>query len=135
MEDKLLLAHLASATPLGRALYEHFVQALHRLGPFSTHPAKSTITFKGSRRGFCGAHPKKDVLVGYFDLMREAGPDPRIRSVSAYTKTLYVHQFRVHRLEDIDSGFVGWLAQAYEVGQGAHLRAAKPTPVVGKKQG
>jgi hypothetical protein len=91
MDDPLFKQHMANASPQGRQLYLGFVEHLDAIGPYSVHPAKSTITFKGSRRGFCGAHPKGDVLVGYFDLMRALDADPRVRSVSPYTKTLFVH--------------------------------------------
>jgi hypothetical protein len=124
MDDPLFKQHMAKASPHDRQLYLRFVALLNVIGSYSVHPAKSTITFKGSRRGFCGAHPKGDVLVGYFDLMRALAADPRVRSVSPYTKTLYVHQFRVTALEQMDETFKQWLSEAYGVGRGDHLKLA-----------
>jgi hypothetical protein len=115
--------HLANGTPQSKALYSRFVEILDAIGPYTVHPAKSTITFKGTRRGFCGAHPKGQTLVGYFDLMRELEPDTRIRSISPYTKKLFVHQFRVATLDEMDKTFQQWLADAYGVGRGDHLLA------------
>jgi hypothetical protein len=86
--------------------------------------AKTSITLKGSRRGFAGATPKRDHLGGYMDLQRripETGTDPRIRNASPYTKKLFVHHFRITSVSELDGKFAGWLAEAYEVGNGAHL--------------
>jgi hypothetical protein len=112
---------MANGTPESQALYTEFRSILDSLGPYSVHPAKTSITFKGSKRGFCGAHPKKNALVGYFDLMRALEPDERIRKIYPYTKTLFVHQFRVVSSLELDTVFRSWLAEAYLVGQGAHL--------------
>jgi hypothetical protein len=54
------------------------------------------------------------------DLQREL-KDPRIRRASPYTRRLFVHQFRVTALDQLDEEFSGWLREAYEVGQGGHL--------------
>jgi hypothetical protein len=113
---------MANASPLGLQLYLRLVELLDVIGPYCVHPAKSTITFKGSRCGFCGAHPKGDVLVGHFDLMRALDADPRVRSVSPYTKTLFVHQFRITTLAQMDETFQRWLTEAYGVGRGDHLK-------------
>ncbi|NJL53971.1 hypothetical protein HC928_01610 [bacterium] len=54
--------------------------------------------------------------------MRAIDSDPRIRSVSPYTKKLFVHQFRITDLEEMDETFQGWIREAYLVGQGEHLK-------------
>jgi hypothetical protein len=117
--------HMANGTPESQALYTRFRAILDSLGPYSVHPAKTSITFKGSRRGFCGAHPKKSALIGYFDLMRPLEPDKRIKKIYPYTKTLFVHQFRVVSSVELDAVFRSWLAEAYLVGQGAHLAKSR----------
>jgi hypothetical protein len=117
--------HMANGTPESQALYMHFRALLDSFGSYSVHPAKTSITFKGSRRGFCGAHPKKNALIGYFDLMRPLEPDKRIKKIYPYTKTLFVHQFRVVSSAEMDPVFQSWLAEAYLVGQGAHLAKSR----------
>jgi hypothetical protein len=121
MNEAIVKQHMENGTPNSRALYDRFIEILDEIGPYTTHPAKSTITFKGTRRGFCGAHPKKDSLIGYFDLTRALESDPRIRSVSPYTKRLFVHQFRISSMGEMDETFQGWIREAYPVGQGEHL--------------
>jgi hypothetical protein len=82
--------------------------------------SKTSITFKGSRRGFAGTRPTPRGLRGYLDLQRVV-EDPRIRNVSPYTKRLFVHHYRISTPEQLDETFAGWVREAYEVGQGAHL--------------
>jgi hypothetical protein len=101
-------------------LYECFIGLVERWGPFTYSVTKTAITLKGERRGFAGLAPKAASLDGYLDLQRQVF-DPRIRRSSPYTKRLYVHQFRVTSRDQLDETFAGWLDEAYQVGQGAHL--------------
>ena len=64
-------------------------------------------------------------LDGHFDLQRQLS-DPRIRCASPYTRRLYVHHFRVRSLDELDDEFGRWIAEAYAVGQGAHLDVGPP---------
>jgi hypothetical protein len=102
------------------ALYKQFIRLAEACGPFTYSVAKSAITLKGTRRGFAGVTPKKTGLTGYLDLQRRV-VDDRIQRASPYTKRLFVHRFRIVSLEQLDEEFAGWLAEAYAVGQGAHL--------------
>lgn len=112
--------HLAAASPDAIALYERFIALAAQCGPFRYRVTKTSITLKGTRRGFAGALPRRGPLRGYLDLTRQVS-DPRILSSAPYTRRLYVHQFRVTALDELDGQFAGWLAEAYAVGQGAHL--------------
>ena len=69
------------------------------------------MTFKGPKRGFAGARPKGDELIGYFDVTYRVEGDARIRSAAPYQKDLFVHHFRV---SEIDDEFAGWIHDAYE---------------------
>jgi Domain of unknown function (DUF5655) len=112
--------HLAGKPESSVALYRQFVRMVEACGPFSYAVSKTSITFKGSRRGFAGARPDASGLRGYFDLQR-AVEDHRITNVSPYTKRLYVHHYRVPTPDDLDDTFAGWIREAYAVGAGAHL--------------
>jgi hypothetical protein len=112
--------HLRDKPAASVALWHAFVELIRRCGEFSVSPSKSTVTFKGSRRGFAGARPDGRGIVGYLDLQRQVR-DPRITNVSPYTARLFVHQFRITAPEQLDDTFAGWVAEAYAVGQGAHL--------------
>ena len=117
--------HLRGRPPAVVELYQRFVELVQACGPFELSVAKTAITFKGSRRGFAGAKPKVQGLDGYLDLQRRV-EDPRIRKASPYTGRLFVHQFRVSALDQLDDEFAGWVREAYEVGRGGHL--GNPAP-------
>jgi len=101
--------HLRDQPEASVELYRDFVRLVQACGPFGYTVARTTITFKGSRRGFAGA--------------RRTVEDPRIRSVAPYTTRLYVHQFRIGTAAELDAEFAGWVREAYAVGAGEHLTA------------
>jgi Domain of unknown function (DUF5655) len=112
--------HLEGKPPEMVSLFHIFCELVGRCGPYSLSVAKTTITLKGSRRGFAGARPTTRGLVVYLDLQRMV-EDPRIRSVAPYTKRLFVHHLRITERSQMNEEFAGWVAEAYAVGQGAHL--------------
>ncbi|HZT98008.1 MAG TPA: DUF5655 domain-containing protein [Chloroflexota bacterium] len=112
--------HLKGRPESSVRLYARFVELVTSCGPFSYSVSKTAITFKGSRRGFAGARPTRKGLRGYLDLQRRVA-DPRIRRANPYTKRLFVHHFLVTSPDQLDERFGGWIAEAYAVGQGAHL--------------
>jgi hypothetical protein len=112
--------HLSGRPDAVVALYRRLVCLVEACGPFTYSVSKSAITFKGVRRGFAGAKPKDRFLDGYLDLERTV-QDPRLRSRSPYTQSLFVHQFRIVTLEELDDEFLAWMREAYAVGGGAHL--------------
>jgi len=113
--------HLRAGTPAAVDLYERFSDIVHGFGPLRIAVSKSMITFKGSQRGFAGAKPRGDGLVGYLDLMEALPLEERIRSAAPFSSKLFVHNWRIEREEQLDETFVGWLRDAYAVGCGAHL--------------
>lgn len=114
--------HLRGKPAASVALYWQFVALVEACGPVSYAVAKTTITFKGSRRGFAGARPTAEGLTCYLDLQRVV-EDPRIKSVAPYTKRLFVHHLRLTRPEQLDDELAAWVREAYAVGQGAHVGA------------
>jgi Domain of unknown function (DUF5655) len=113
-------AHLDSASPAALALFERFRSLILRCGPTTLRVTKTSITFKGARRGFAGARPHQTSLRGYLDLQRPAS-HPTVRAVAPYTERLFVHQFIVREIADMDDAFAALVAEAYAVGAGAHL--------------
>jgi hypothetical protein len=105
--------HLEVGSDHGRALFHRFVDIVAACGDYSTSVSKTTITFKGPRRGFAGARPKGGRLQGYFDVTYRVD-DPRIRSIAPYQSDLFVHHFRVDSLEELDVDFARWIADAYD---------------------
>lgn len=112
--------HLEGKPADSVALYHRFVELVAACGPFTYAVSKTTITFKGTRRGFAGARPTRAGLAGYLDL-QHAVEDRRFSRVTPYTKRLFTHTYRITAPEDLDDEFAGWVAEAYAVGAGAHL--------------
>jgi hypothetical protein len=56
--------HLEAGSELGRTLWHGFAQLVAGFGEHSLAVSKTSITFKGPKRGFAGAKPKGDELVG-----------------------------------------------------------------------
>lgn len=111
--------HLRDKPAESVALFHRFVGLLSSIGEFTYAPSKTTVTFKGTRRGFAGARPDRRGLACYLDLQRVV-EDERVTNVAPYTAKLFVHHLRISALEQLDSEFLGWLREAYAVGQGAH---------------
>jgi hypothetical protein len=105
----------------GCTFYHAVAALIAEQGPVTLSVSKTTITFKGVRRGFAGARPTRFGVDGYLDTMRPLVGDPRIRNSSPYTKRLFVNHFRVTSLVDLDETFRGWVGKAYAVGRGDHL--------------
>ena len=106
--------HLEAGSESGRALWYRFAELVAGFGEHSLSVAKTTVTFKGPKRGFAGARPKGDELLGYFDVTYRVVDDPRVSRSSPYQKDLFVHHFRVDSLQQMDGEFVRWIADAYD---------------------
>jgi Domain of unknown function (DUF5655) len=113
--------HLAGQPEVSVAMYRRFVELVADNGPYICTVGKTMIGFKGSRRGFAGAKPTPRGLTGFLDLQRTVD-DRRIISVAPYTRRLFVHQFRITDLADLDESFADLISEAYAVGQGAHMK-------------
>ncbi|MGC5168364.1 DUF5655 domain-containing protein [Luteimicrobium sp. DT211] len=112
--------HLRGKPEASIALFDAFVELVAACGPYTVSVSKSSITFKGTRRGFAGARPDARGLKGYLDLQRRVA-DPRISGAAPYESRLFVHHYRVAEPAELDETFAGWLREAYAVGQGEHL--------------
>jgi hypothetical protein len=123
-DDWSVERHLAGRPADVVEIYGRFVELIAACGPFTLSVTKTAISFKGTRRGFAGAKPRNSSLDGFLDLQR-AVKDERILRVSPYTKNLFVHQFRITNIGQLDSSFETLVEEAYQVGAGAHLRPSR----------
>lgn len=113
--------HLRAGGESSNALFEKIRTVIASFGPGTISVSKTSITFKGTRRGFAGARPTAKAVVGYLDLMRQLPPDPRITSATPYQRNLFVHRYVLHDESELDAQFIAWLHESYAVGCGAHL--------------
>lgn len=114
--------HLAGRDAEIVALYRQFVGLIEDCGSFEYVIGKQAITFKGTRRLFAGVIPKAKALDGFL-VLQYTLHDARIRRPRRITDRLYNNYFRVTAPEQLDEEFAGWVFEAFEVGQGAHLTA------------
>ncbi|MDT0165479.1 DUF5655 domain-containing protein [Actinotalea sp. AC32] len=113
--------HLRDAAPEHVALYREVEALILGQGDVTVSVSRTTITFKGRRRGFAGARPTGKGVQGYLDLMRPLPLERRVSRVTPYTKRLFVHQYVLRTAEDLDETFAGWVHEAFRVGEGDHL--------------
>lgn len=116
--------HVADKPEFVVDLSKRFVRLLTACGPYTVNVTKTAIAFKGTHRGFAGAKLRKASLDGFLDLQREV-QDERFLRVSPYTKSLYVHQFRLTSEAQLDDSFAALMEEAYQVGRGAHRPSGK----------
>lgn len=113
--------HLRDADPEHVALYRQVEALILGQGDVHVSVSKTTVTFKGSRRGFAGARPTAKGVQGYLDLVRPLPLERRITRVTPYTTRLFVHQYVLRTPDDVDATFARWVHEAFRVGQGDHL--------------
>lgn len=113
--------HLKDADLAHVALYRAVERAILDCGPVTVSVSKTTIAFKGARRGFAGARPTGKGVDGYLDLTRSLLGDARILRATPYTKRLWVNHFRLATPAELDKTFLGWVQEAFRVGEGDHL--------------
>jgi len=111
--------HLADKSKAVVDLHKRFVGLLTPCGPYTVSVTKTAIAFNGTHRSLAGAKPRRTSLDGFLDLQREVH-DERFLRVSPYTKSLYVHQFRITSAAQLDDSFAALVEEAYQVGRGTH---------------
>jgi hypothetical protein len=109
--------HLQGRDPAVVALFQSFAQAVADAGPSTYSPIKAQVGFQGQQRIFAGVRLTKRGLEGYLDLPRCVKSD-RFRRVSPNTHRLFVHHFVLISADQLDAEFLGWIKEAYQVGQG-----------------
>lgn len=102
-----------------RAIFDAIVEAVSGLGPVTVLPEKTRIALQ-VRMSFAAFLPRKTWLDGHLVLARRI-ESPRFRRVETFSPRNVLHEFRLQAIEDVDFEFVGWLAEAYRVGEQRHL--------------
>jgi len=105
-----------------RALFDHFVRAVESIGSVQVLPEKTRIAFQ-TRMSFAQITPRRRWLDGHLVLARRL-ESPRFRRIDTMSPRIHVHFFRLTSPREIDAEFRAWLAEAYAVGNQAHLERA-----------
>ena len=111
--------HFNGKPPQIRELFDDFVAAIQRIGPFRILPEKTRIAFQ-ARMSFAQVTPKLQWLDGHVVLARRF-EHPRFRQIQTISPRNHVHSFRITSPHDIDAEFTSWLTEAYSVGEQRHL--------------
>lgn len=102
------------------ALFDRFMAAVQACGSVEVQPLERQIVLHGRRRIFASVRPTTQGLRGHLNLAR-CVEDPCFTKVEPLTKRLFFHRFILSSLAQLDDEFVGWIGEAYAIGQGAHL--------------
>ena len=111
--------HLRGRGERAVELYRRFEEAVRSCGEVILAPAKTRIGFQ-ARMIFAAVSIREDRLDGHVVLARRL-EHPRFTRIESLSPRNHVHHFRFHDPADIDAEVLGWLREAYAVGQQKHL--------------
>jgi hypothetical protein len=113
-------AHFAGRQPQVRAAFDRVLAAVRGFGPVTVLPEKTRIALH-VRMSFAAFMPRIRWLDGHL-ILAETVHSGRFRKVEVYSPRNVLHAFRLTAPDEVDAEFVGWLAEAYRVGEQRHLR-------------
>jgi hypothetical protein len=102
-----------------RATFDRVVGAVRELGPVTVLPEKTRIALQ-VRMSFAALIPKRHWLDGHVVLARRL-ESPRFRRIDTFSPRNVVHVFRLGSPDEVDDEVIGWLREAYAVGEQRHL--------------
>ncbi|HET7463923.1 MAG TPA: DUF5655 domain-containing protein [Longimicrobium sp.] len=111
--------HLRGKGERAAALFRRFEEAVRVCGPVILAPAKTRIGFQ-ARMIFAAVSVGADRLDGHVVLARRL-EHPRFTRIESLSARNHVHHFRFRDPAEIDGEVLGWLREAYAVGQQKHL--------------
>ena len=111
--------HVAGTEPGVRRTFDRVLAAVRRLGPVEVLPERTRIALHARMR-FAAFSPRTRWLAGHLVLARRVDR-PRFRRTETSSPRTVLHAFRLTSPDEVDGAFLGWLAEAYAVGQQCHL--------------
>jgi Domain of unknown function (DUF5655) len=114
-----LRQHLAGKEPEAVEIFRKFVTLAKRCGPVRIIPEKTRIAFQ-VRMSFAAVSLRRDGIVGHFVLAQRL-ENPRFTKIQYISPRNHVHCFRFSSLEELDREVMGWMREAYRVGEQRHL--------------
>jgi Domain of unknown function (DUF5655) len=114
-----LREHLAGKSPPAVALFRQFAKLVKRCGPVRVVTEKTRIAFQ-VRMSFAAVSLRRDRIVGHVVLARRL-ENPRFTKIETISPRNHVHCFFFRSRKELDREVLGWLREAYRVGQQLHL--------------
>ena len=102
-----------------RATFDAIFVAVSEMGPVTILPEKTRIAFH-ARMSFAALMPRRHWLNGHLVLARQINSS-RFTRVETFSPRNVLHAFRLNTPEEVDEEFIGWLAEAYDVGMQRHV--------------
>lgn len=102
--------------PRAHELFQRFVDLIRKCGPVTTAPAKTRIAFMVRVR-FAGVSTisERGMTIGF--ALRRPLKHTRIQKVVMFNPRWYGHYVRIKSPEELDGELLGWLCEAYKVGE------------------
>jgi Domain of unknown function (DUF5655) len=116
--------HFAGTEPQVRAAFDRVRRAVEAFGPVTVLPERTRIAFQ-VRMSFAAFVPRRSWLDGHLVLAHRL-TSPRFRDVQVFSARNVLHTFRLAGPDDVDDEFLGWLTEAYQVGEQRHLTDRPP---------
>ena len=110
---------LAGKGPLARALFARFEDLVRACGPVTVAPAKTRVAFMVRVRFAGVSRVSEQGMTCSFEL-RGRLESPRIQRVEQIEKW-FVHTLRFRSPDELDEEVLGWLREAYQVGEQRYL--------------
>ena len=95
------------------------MHAVEELGPVAVLPEKTRIALQ-VRMSFAALMPRRHWLDGHVVLARRLETS-RFRRIDTFSPRNVVHVFRLGSPDEVDDEVIGWLREAYAVGEQRHL--------------
>ena len=105
----------------GRTLFAALTEAGLAVGNVTLAPAKTRVGLQ-ARMIFASINRlSNDRLDAHVVLSRRLD-HPRFYKIETISPRNHVHHFRISHVDEVDSEVIGWLREAYAVGQQEHLK-------------
>jgi hypothetical protein len=102
-------------------MLRRFVAAAEASGHVELEVLDKLVVLHGAQRIFASARPAAAGLRGHLNLLRQV-QDPRFTKIEPLTKRIWYHRYLLKQPDQLDDAFIGWIAEACDVGQGAASR-------------
>ncbi|MGH7553246.1 MAG: DUF5655 domain-containing protein [Longimicrobiales bacterium] len=105
-----------------RALFRRFVDLVRSCGPVLLAPASTRVGFQ-VRMIFASVNRLAPGRLDAHVVLARRLENARFHKIESISRRNHVHHFRISSLEQLDSEVVGWLREAYQVGEQKHLES------------